>query len=157
MSSNLFIKDSFLIDSLAFFSYKVKEQLQYPRKIYSIDTGLRNAVCFKFRENLGQLDENMVFIELKRRRKKIYYWKNKMHLECDFVIKEGLKITEAIQVSYDIESPDTKKREIKGLIAAMKEFDLNSGLIITENFECEEIIESKKIRFVPLWKWLIED
>ncbi|MCK5299828.1 MAG: hypothetical protein KAJ54_01630, partial [Candidatus Aenigmarchaeota archaeon] len=64
---------------------------------------------------------------------------------------------EAIQVSYDIESPDTKKREIKGLIAAMKEFDLNSGLIITEDFECEEIIESKKIRFVPLWKWLIED
>ena len=152
----LFIRDSFLIDSLAFFSYKVKEQLQYPRKIYSIDTGLRNAVCFKFRENLGQLYENMVFIELKRRKKKIYYWKNKRALECDFVVKEGLKITEAIQVCYDIEDPDTKKRELNGLMTAMKEFDLNSGLIITEDFEDRQAIDGKSIRFIPLWKWLID-
>ena len=91
------------------------------------------------------------------RKKKTYYWKNKAHLECDFVIKEGLKITEVIQVCYNIEDSDTKKREINGLMAAMKEFGLNSGLIITEDFEDRQTIDGKSIRFIPLWKWLIEE
>jgi len=150
-----FIRESFLLDSVSFFSYKVKEQLQYPRKIYCIDTGLRNAVCFKFRENLGQLYENVVFTELKRRDREVYYWKNKMHQECDFIIKEGLRITELIQVCYNLDNPETKDREIKGILSAMKEFRLDSGLIITENYEGEETFKGRVIRFVPLWKWLL--
>lgn len=38
----------------------------------------------------------------------------------------------------------------------MKEFQLKEGLIITEDYEEEEKIKNKKIKFMPLWKWLIE-
>ena len=49
----------------------------------------------------------------------------------------------------------TKEREVKGLIKAMEVFNLERGLIITEDFEEEEKIENKKIIYVPLWKWLL--
>jgi len=49
----------------------------------------------------------------------------------------------------------TKEREVNGLVKAMEEFNLKSGLIITEDFEDEEKIENKKIIYVPLWKWLL--
>ena len=150
-----YLEEVYLLYFVKMFDYSVKKQILNPKKVYCIDTGLRNALCFKFRENLGQLYENMVFVELKRRGKEIYYWKDLKQKECDFVIKEGLKITEAIQVTYNIEDPDTKKREINGLMAAMKEFDLSSGLIITEDFEDRQTIDGKIITFIPLWKWLL--
>ena len=56
--------------------------------MYSIDTGFVNTMGFKFSEDKGRLLENLVFIELKRQNKEIYYHKNKV--ECDFVIKKGL-------------------------------------------------------------------
>ncbi len=61
------------------FSYSLKEQSINPRKIYCIDTGLRNVVGFKFSEDYGRLYENIVAIELKRRMSEsiseIYYWR----------------------------------------------------------------------------------
>ena len=69
-----------------YFSYSVKEQKTRPSKIYCIDNGLRNAVSFKFSKDEGRLAENLVFIELKRRNKDVYYWENKG--EVDFVVKE---------------------------------------------------------------------
>jgi predicted AAA+ superfamily ATPase len=126
-------------------------------KIYSIDTGLVNSVSFKFSENIGRLLENLVFIELKRRGKEIYYHKNKK--ECDFVIKEGLDITKAIQVCKSLESSDlrgeTRKREIKGLIDALKTYNLKTGLILTEDEEETIIQDDFKIQVIPIYKWLL--
>ncbi len=149
------LRDSFLIDSISIFSYKVKEQLQYPRKIYCVDNGIRNAVSFRFRENIGQLYENTVFTELKRRGKNVYYWRDKNEREIDFVVKEGLKIREAIQVCYSIEESTTRKREVRALLLGMDELGLKEGLIITEDYECEELFSDKKVRFIPLWKWIL--
>lgn len=102
-------------------------------KMYIINTGLANAISFKFSEDRGRLLENLVFIELKRRGKEIYYHRQKK--ECDFVIKEGLDIVEAIQVTKSLEDIDTKKRELAGLIEACKTYKLKSGLILTEDEE----------------------
>ncbi|MFH1433001.1 MAG: ATP-binding protein [archaeon] len=151
-----FIKESFLIDSTYMFSYKIKDQLQYPRKIYCVDNGIRNAVSFRFMENLGQLFENTVFAELKRRGKEAYYWRDSGNREIDFVLKEGLKITRAIQVSYNVSDEMTRKREIRGLISGMDELALDEGTVITDDYEGEEEHSGKKIVFVPLWKWLLE-
>jgi len=37
----------------------------------------------------------------------------------------------------------------------MDEFKLKEGLILTEDFESEEKLNSRKIIFLPLWKWLL--
>ena len=57
----------------------------------------------------------------------LYYWKNNLNEEVDFVIKEGIKIKQLIQVCYNINDYETKKREIKSLLKASKE-DLLKGL-----------------------------
>ena len=82
--------------------------------------------------------ENLVFLELKRRGKEIYYWKSSQEKEVDFIIKEGLSVKQLIQVCYDISDYDTKKREIKALLKASDELKCNNLLVITENKEMEK-------------------
>jgi len=132
---------------------KLKEQLANPKKVYVIDTGLVNAIAFKVSKDTGKLYENIVFIELKRRGKEIYYWKNKH--ECDFLIKEGEKIKEVIQVCFEL-TEENKEREINGINEAMEEFKLKEGLMITGDFEGVEVVKGKNLVYKSLWKWLLE-
>ena len=143
------------------FSFKIKEQEKSPRKTYVIDTGLANTIGFRFSQNLGKMAENLVYLELKRKRiinsrLEFFYWKDEQHREVDFVIKEGLKVNQLIQVCWNLDNVKTKKGEINSLLKAMNEFNLKSGLIITDDKEGEEIIKGKKIIFQPLWKWLLK-
>lgn len=148
-----YLTESFLFSSLNMFSYKLKVQYKQNKKIYAIDTGLRNSIYFGFSRDLGKLYENAVFIELKRRNQEIYYWKGKG--EVDFVVREGLKIKEIIQVCQDISDEKTKKREINSLIEAAKALKIKKGIIITDDTSKEDIVEDIKIKYIPLWKWLI--
>jgi len=145
--------DSYLLFNLYKYDKSIKKQLRNDKKIYSIDTGLTNAISFKFSEDKGRLLENLVFIELKKRNKEIYYHKD--NYECDFVIKKGLKITHAIQVTKSLANPDTRKREIKGLLDALKTYNLSQGLILTEDEAQEFEVEGYKIIVKPIWKWLL--
>ncbi len=154
-----YLEASYLIFFLKRFSYKFKEQAKSPRKVYAVDTGVANTIGFRFSPNLGRLAENAVFLELKRRTHlnpflEIYYWKSLADEEVDFVIKENTKIKELIQVCWDINDINIKKRETKALLKAMQEFKLGKGLIITEDYEGEEEIGRKKIRYVRLRDWL---
>jgi len=86
------MKEAFLFFDLRIFSYKAKDQLQYPRKLYAIDPGLVNFSGFRFSEDAGRLMENVVAVELMRRKtaspvREVYYWKDKQQSEVDFVLK----------------------------------------------------------------------
>lgn len=149
-----FTQESYMIFELFKYDYSLKKQYVSNKKIYVIDNGIRNAVAFSFTRDSGKLLENLVFLELKRRGEDIYYYKDKK--ECDFLVRKGLRISEAIQVSQELDNPETKKREIDGLLEAMEKFKLKKGLIITEGQEEERKIKGKKIKIVPAWKWLLE-
>ena len=149
-----YLKESFVLFTLDVFSYKTKVQFKRNKKIYSIDTGLRNAVSFKISKDIGRLVENVVFTELKRRKNEFYYWKTGK-VEVDFVIKDGNKPAVCIQVCWDVTNEKTKKREIEGLVKGLEHFKLDRGILITEDLTHEEVIGKKRIIFVPLWKWLI--
>jgi predicted AAA+ superfamily ATPase len=157
-----YLEEVYLIFSLKRFSKKFKEQEKAARKIYAIDVGMARAIGFRLTENKGAAFENLVFIELLRKKAlnpllEIYYWKNPEQQEVDFVLKEGTKIKQLIQVCYDLSEPKTKDREIRALLKASKELNCDSLLIITEDYEGEENIKEKKIKFVPLWKWLLQN
>jgi len=155
-----YIENSYFAFSLPIFSYKIKDQIQYPKKIYFIDNVFINSISTKFMNNYGRLYENLVAIELKRRKEENYYWKNMEKEEVDFVIKKDTKINQLIQVCYDITDPDTKKREVKALLKASKDLKCSNLLIINQNYSGEENVEwfgiKRKIKFIPLWKWLLE-
>lgn len=147
-----YFEEVFLFFSLPKFAYSIRTQQLSHKKIYVCDNGFFNNVGFKFDQNITRVYENIVFLNLKRKEKEIFYWKNKY--ECDFLIKEGIKIKEAIQVCYEL-NEENREREIGGLIEAMEKFGLKEGLIITADYESEEKVKSKKIKFMPLWKWIL--
>lgn len=156
-----YLENAYLLAFVKRFSFKVKEQETSQRKVYSIDTGLANALGFRFSENIGKLAENIVFVELNRRisgdsNKSVYYWKDAQQREVDFVIKERLNAAQLVQVCWDISKPETKKREIDALILASDELRCADLLIITEDYGNEEIHGNKKIKFMPLWMWLLK-
>ncbi len=150
-----YLEDAYLLFNVPYFSYSMKKQMANPFKVFSIDVGMRNAISFKFSDDLGRTYENIVAVELKRKNKEIYYWKNAQHEEVDFIIKEG-RVSQLIQVCYNLEDTDVKKRELKALIKASKELKCTNLLVITSGYEGEEKVNSKKIRFIPLWKWLLD-
>jgi uncharacterized protein len=146
-------ESSFLFFFINKFDYSIKAQIQNPRKIYCIDNCFLINMGFRLSEDKGKLLENLVAIELKRREKEIFYHSEKN--ECDFIIREGNKIKEAIQVTYELNEKN-KERETAGLIEALNKFKLNQGAIITFDQEEEIKIENKKIKIMPVWKWLLE-
>jgi hypothetical protein len=109
-------------------------------------------------ENKGRFLENLVAIELKRMTtesgQELFYWDNYNH-ECDFIVKRGNKIKQAIQVCYEL-TAQNKDREIKGLVAAMHEFKLNEGLILTNHEEDSIKTNNKIITILPVAKWILE-
>ncbi len=155
-----YIQTACLVFFIKKYSFSMKEQEKAQRKVYSIDIGLSNAIGFRFTRNSGKLMENIVAIQLKIRQSfepgiDIYYWKDPSGREVDFLVKDGLKVSELIQVCQDLSDMGTKEREVKGLVRAMEEFNIKKGLIITEDFEGDEKVRNKEIIYVPLWKWLL--
>ena len=159
-----YLEEAYIFFGVPRFSFKVKEQGSFNRKIYCFDNGFIFAKAFKTSPDWGRLLENLAAIELKKgeieQKYTVYYWKNPQHEEVDFVIKEGTKITKLIQVCYDVSNPDTKKREIRSLIKAKQELKCNELMVLTNDYEAEESAEwfgeKAKIKFIPLWKWLLE-
>jgi uncharacterized protein len=149
-----FFEEAYLFYSLFKFDYSVKKQIINDRKIYCVDTGIVNAVAFRFSENIGRNMENMVFVELKRRGADMFYHREKK--ECDFILRQGIKVTEAIQVAYSLADSKTEKREVDGLLEVMGKFNLDNGLIINQDQEEERKINGKLIHIIPLWKWLLD-
>jgi predicted AAA+ superfamily ATPase len=148
-----FLQDSYLVFQMSKYEYSVKKQIQNAKKTYLIDTGLIKQLGFSFSDNTGQLLENLIFIELKRRNKTVYY--HSQAKECDFVVCNGFQVKEVIQVCMVFDVEQTKKREIEGLQEAMEVYSLTEGKIITMDTEEELIINSKTINILPAWKWLI--
>jgi predicted AAA+ superfamily ATPase len=148
-----FLQDTYLLFAVNKFDFSARKQLQNARKIYFIDNALIRKLGFIFSEDRGRFLENMVFIELKRRGKEIYYFKGKT--ECDFLVRDGIDITGAIQVCYTFGDKETRDREIKGLMEALVAYHLDNGWILTD--DTEETLEQngKMIRIMPVWKWLI--
>lgn len=150
------MESAFLMYEVLVFSYTVKDQLQYPRKLYSCDTGLRNAVCFRFSEDTGKLIENIVYLSLLKKNEDVYYWQDNHGYEVDFLVRNKNQVTDLIQVCYDISDKSTKKREINALLRAMKMFKLDKGLILTFDTKDEVTENSKTIIYKPIWLWLLE-
>lgn len=145
-----YFNEAFLMQFVPFFSYSVKKQIYNSQKIFSIDTGLRNAVSFKFSDDVGKLLENIVLIELLREKKEPYYWEGKN--EIDFILRSGHRVSELINVCYAL-NKNSLSREIKSLEEGLKEFQLSKATLIYWE-GCP--IKHKKINSVNILDFLLK-
>jgi predicted AAA+ superfamily ATPase len=143
-----YLEEVELISLLPVFSYSLKTQQVNPRKVYTLDNGLRNAVSFRFSPDEGRLAENLVHGQLRRAGTECYYSRGKR--EVDFVVPRQDRVL-GINVTF---GDDVAGREVEGL----KELQRAEGkrpadlMIITKDTSKIE----GGIRYVPLWKWLLE-
>jgi uncharacterized protein len=146
----LYLEQAYLIYQLNFFSYSVKDSIsvQMPKKLYCIDNGLRNAAAFTFSADEGRLAENLVFLELKRRKVEFFYWKGKR--EVDFVVKNRDGTLTGINCTY---TNCARAGEISALLEFKEHFGekVSELILLTKNLEKEE----KGIRYVSLWKMVL--
>ena len=151
------LEDTVFFFFLKKFSRKVHLRESWPKKIYLCDPGLTKIV--KYSQEFGRLMENAVFLNLLRQKNEsplieMFYLKL-IGGEVDFVVREGLQIKQLIQVTYVSTKDEIEEREIKSLLKASDLLKCEDLLVITWDYEGVETIRGKRIKFVPLWKWLL--
>ncbi len=157
-----FLEEAFLFFTLSRISFSAKKSLTSGKKIYCIDNGFVHAKSMSLSPDKGRLYENLVAIALKKKELnnelKAYYWKNESREEVDFAVKKGHNVVQLIQVCASC--TDMPERETKALIKASAELKCDNLLVITEQEESEKTMSwfgaKRKIKFMPLWKWLLE-
>ena len=147
-----YFEQSYLLQLMPKFSYSYRVQLVNPRKIYFVDTGLINVVDVSFSHDFGRKLENVIFWELRRQNKEIYYY-NENGYECDFVVCNNKIPEQLIQVCYEL-NKDNSTREERGLLDAMNFFKLDKGTIITLNQQDTILHHEKKIEVIPAYRYL---
>jgi uncharacterized protein len=147
-----FLEEAYLFFSVSKYEYSIKKQIIQNKKIYSIDTGIYNAVSFTFSENRGRQLENIVFLELKRKDNEVYYYKNKN--ECDFIVVKNNKPFTAIQITETLNNVN-RDRELNGLTEAMESYNIKSGLVLTYDQFDEISLNKNKITVLPIWYWIL--
>ena len=143
-------ESSYVINLISKFSYSLKSQMLSEKKVYIVDNGLINVSSISSSKDLGRKFENAIYWNIRKLTKSIWYFADN-ESECDFVYKLNDAYF-AIQVCYELHN-DNQEREIKGILSAMKYFNLNEGVIITLDQSDLIIIDSYKIKVIPAFKF----
>ena len=156
----MYLNQTYLISTISKYSSRSRERARN-EKSYVIDVAFMDKRENAFSgENLGWRLETIVYLELLRRKagtvNDIYYYQGRS-AEADFVVCDGNKTLAVYQVSYDISSDKTRKREIKGCIAGAKATKCDNLFLITDHES--EIIEEDgyTIQVIPIWEWLTRE
>jgi predicted AAA+ superfamily ATPase len=148
------LEEAWLIRQVPRFSWKVGEQGRAPRKVYAVDHGLRNAVAFHFSGDAGRVAETVVHTTLARSPDvSVFYFQGKQG--CDFLTWRGAAPAAAVQVCYEHDGP-LPEREVEGLVEAMEAAGLQEGTVVTRALAEEREVGGRRVRLVPLWRWLWE-
>lgn len=151
-----YLADAFMIYAVEIYGRSEKIRLRNYRKIYCADWALANAVCYGGGIDETRALENIVYLELHRRKSEINYYRTKEGYEVDFVVSKGKKIKSLIQVCYNLNEEEVKKREFRALIRSAEYLKVNDLTVITFNDEGSEELNGYEIRIIPAWKWLLE-
>ncbi len=154
-----YLKEAYLLVGVKKYSRKSRVRT-VGEKIYAIDVALMNQRDNAFAgENLGWRLETVVLIHILRKCKNegwdIYYLKERSG-ECDFVVCDGNRVLQCIQVSYDISLEKTRKREIDGLLLANKKTQCENLLLLTDHAYEEFEKDGHRILIRPVYEWAAE-
>ena len=115
------LTDSLLFYSVPRFDVKGRALLQRLEKYYPVDLGLRHLLLPDYKEDIGHILENIVYLELRRRYSQVYVG-NLDKYEVDFVVVTDLGHYAYYQVSETTLAAETLERELRPLEAIKDQF-----------------------------------
>lgn len=152
-----YLHEPFLFYYLPRYNNKLKLMTKAPRKIYVVDNGFVAAKAFSTSYNLGRLLENQVFVNLLRKgydpEKTMFYYRTRNDKEIDFVLRENNRVKQLVQVSYEMSSEKTIRRECSALKEATQELHCNDLYVLTYNEKRTLDWEGYTIHVLPATEW----
>lgn len=148
-----YMNDVYLTFNIPNFTDSTAERFSSCKRYY-YDNGLLNNFLF---DAETKLLENIVAINLIERYRNgeeysvFFYNKG---IEVDFYIPDKEM---AIQVSYSIDDPLTREREIKALRKISEAFPIRKAFIITRDEETVISENNLEVEVLPVWKWLLTE
>ena len=151
-----YLKQAYLLIGVSKYATKSKLRI-VQEKLYAVDVAMMNMRENAFSaENLGWRLETIVLIQLLRKCKlngwDICYFKDRGS-ECDFLVCKGNQVQQCIQVSYDISSEKTRKRELRGLKPAAQITGCKNLLFLTDHEYEDTTFEGFDILIRPVHEW----
>jgi predicted AAA+ superfamily ATPase len=151
-----YLRQAYLLIGIRKFSFKARGRVRN-EKNYVVDTAFMSIDNEKMsEENFGSRLENIVCIELLRRRNAtfndVYFYKKRY--EIDFVLAQDNRVNELIQVSSDISAVKTFNRETNALIRGATELNCNNLTLITLHEKRIFQKDNLTIKIIPILEWL---
>lgn len=151
------LEDAFLLQTMPIASDSEKRRQVNPRKVYPVDHGLTPVFDRSQKSNMGHSLEVAVHNELLRRGAEVAYVKTKNGYEVDFLSREAGGGQTLVQVSCNIDDPDTLAREVRALQEAKTEHHGGRLLLLTAASRMPFPEVPNSIEVFPTWQWMLED
>jgi predicted AAA+ superfamily ATPase len=116
-----YLEDAFLIRTVSVSTGSERRRMVNPRKVYPVDPGLIPLFDPRGGPNVGHALETCVMLELERRGAEVSYVRNETGSEVDFLVRYADGRRQLVQVCTDIDAPDVRDRELRGLVDALAE------------------------------------
>lgn len=124
-----YLEDAYLIFAIPTFSESMRGKQTSIKKIYAIDGGLVRASTFNLSDNFGKWLENQVYLDFRRQRREIFYYRTQQGYEIDFVTVSRDGFREMVQVVWDTSDAEALAREERALEAAQAELGVTGRLL----------------------------
>lgn len=149
-------EDAYFLFTVRLYDASISRSNVNPKKIYCIDHAMVRSVSSGILLNSGHILENLIFVALRIKTNKIYYYRTKNGNEVDFVAILSNQSKLLIQVCESLTNEQTRKRELTAMLEAMQELKLTHGLIITKTEEGVENVIQGQIKIISTWRFLLE-
>ncbi len=143
------LTDSYILYNAARYDIKGRQFLKTLGKYYFVDTGIRNHIISQSAKDLGHLLENVVYLELLRRKNRVNIGKL-AEKEVDFVAT-NMNEVEYYQVCASVLDEKTLEREL----APLKEIKDNYPKILLTLDDIGKGANYEGIRQINMIDWLL--
>lgn len=144
------LENSFIVHTLPPFHSNIRKELTKMRKVFFLDTGLRNFALrnfteLSFRPDKGPLFENTIFSELYKNLgviEQLFYWRTISKTEVDFILTGEQKCAFEVKLT-----PNTHLRSPSGLKAFGNIYPDFRQVVVT----LDRFASNKGISYLPGW------
>jgi predicted AAA+ superfamily ATPase len=140
------LANTYIISLISPFHKNLITELRKAKKVYFIDTGLRNSLINNFlplenRTDKGVLLENFILNELRDLGFSIKYWRTSGKAEVDFIVELQNQL-----VPIEVKSFGKIKR---GFLSFINTYKPKNAIVFTENEFAIKRINNTRIAFLP--------
>lgn len=145
-----YLKYSMLINLIFNFSKDLSTSEKKLKKVYNINT----TYSYLFSKEMSNLNETLPFIYetiIVNNFDINFFFRTTSKREVDFIKIDNNKII-PIELKY---KERIRNDDLNGLIYFLDKFKLDEGILLTKDLKKEEMINNKKITFIPLIEFLL--